>query len=498
MVRLSVLNIGIGLTSLLFSHFSVAQTLTLDAFVKSILKHNPGVQKILSEQGIAAGTLEASRGVDDGVLSSSLSLVHTEPNQITSFEAAESDDTLLDVSYDRVFSDSGTRLSLAYGSQLTERSPATVLGDQYYQPSFTLRLTQPLLKNAGGIQDRLNVELNQLNFKLTHLNSKERLESYITQLAVLYIDWYLASRELEISKEVYQQVLEQEKLTATKVRRQVIESYELLRVQETREDYYSRWQQAEGRYLGLMRKIDLQMNLNEKMSSVKLSPNNPNDSQLFLEKQTVLSGSEYLLSDSRLKDIIETLKQQQIILLDARDNSRDSDLNLSFGYTRHGVDDGFSDAHTGSLDRDDYSLMLEYIYPLGNRQAGGNYQAQMASKQQVEADTRQRMIDAESSLADSQIRAAQLAVALESSSRKIKLATKKIKQEMQLFKIGQLDLFELLRDQTTQLESRLNHEKLYAQQLVLQLNIGELLDQNLDAYAVTAIVKTADEQNGEQ
>ena len=37
MVRLSVLNIGIGLTSLLFSQFSVAQALTLDEFVKSIL-----------------------------------------------------------------------------------------------------------------------------------------------------------------------------------------------------------------------------------------------------------------------------------------------------------------------------------------------------------------------------------------------------------------------------------------------------------------------------
>ena len=494
-MRTFVWQISLGLTSLLLSHVSVAQTLSMDSFVQSILKHNPGVQKILAEQEVAAGVLESSRGVDDGVISSSLGLIHTEPNQISGFEVIESDNKLLDVSYDRVFSDSGTRLSLAYGNQLTEQQPAVTIGDQYYQPSITLRLTQPLLKNSGGIQDRLNVELNQLNLKLSRLNSKETLESYITQLAVLYIDWYLASRELEISKEVYQQVVEQEKLTETKVKRQVIESYELLRAQETREDYYSRWQQAEGRYLGLMHKIRLQMNLGKNNGVDEWSPKNPEDAQLFTAKQTVFRQSDYLATSSRLKEILDTLKQQQIILLDAKDNSRDSDLNLSLGYTRHGVDDDFNDAHGSELDRDDYSLMLEYKKPLGNRQASGNYQAQVASKRQVEADTRQRMIDVESNLANSQVQESQLVIALKSSDRKIKLATKKIKQEQRLYKIGKLDLFELLRDQTTQLESRLNRERLYAQLLILRLNIGELMDRNLETY--TTEIKLADDLAGE-
>lgn len=495
-MRIFVLPISIGLTSLLFSHFSIAQTLSLDSFVQSILKNNPGVQKILSEQAVAAGVLEASLGVDDGVISSSLGLVHSEPNQITGFEVTESNNKLLDVSYDRVFSDSGTRLSIAYGNQFTDQIPAFALGDQYYQPSITVRLTQPLLKNYGGIQDRLNLELNRLNFKLSRLNSKEALESYITQLAVLYIDWYLASRELDISKEVHQQVVEQEKLTEIKVKRQVIESYELLRVKETREDYYSRWQQAEGRYLGLMHEIRLQMNLNKDITADELSPHDPEDSQLFTAKQTAFSQSDYLATSSRLKDILDTLKQQQIILLDAKDNSRDSDLNLSLGYTRHGVDDDFNDAHSSELDKDDYSLMLEYKKPLGNRQASGNYQAQVASKRQVEADTKQSMIDVESSLANSMAQEKQLAIALKSSDRKIKLATKKLKQERRLYKIGKLDLFELLRDQTAQLESRLNRERLYAQLLMFRLNIGELLDQNLDAY--TATTKLTDVIKGEQ
>ena len=481
---------GFGLALLIFSSQTIAQELNLDTFVQSILKHNPGVQRILSEKAIAAGELQASQGIDDAVLSSSLNLAHTEPNQISGMEATDSDDARLNLSYGRLFSNSGTRLSLAYGNQYTDRSPAlNSLGNEYYQPSFTVQLTQPLLKNAGGIQDRLNIELDQLNFKLAGLTSQEDLESYITQLASLYLDWYLASRELAISKEVYQQAIEQEELTRTKVKRQVIESYELLRAQETREDYYSRWQQAQGRFIGLTHQIRHQMNLNKNLrsdeqTSDELIPRNPKDAQLLTSKQALVRKADYLSTTSRLKDILDTLKAQQIILLDARGNSRESDLNLSFGYTRHGVDDGFNDAHTSNLDQDDYSIILEYQQPLGNRKAKGSYQAQLANKRQIEADTKQRLIDAESNLANLQVQEAQLVIALESIDRKIELATQKLKKEQRLFEIGELDLFELLRDQTTQLESRLNREQLYTQLLTLQLNIGELLDRNLNIHTL--------------
>lgn len=468
---------------LLFSHASAAEELELDRFIQSILKHNPGVQKILAENDIAAGTLEASLGVDDAVLRSSLNLSSTEPNQVVGAEAAESDDARLNLSYDRLYSGFGTRLSLAYSNQYTDRNPAlSTFGNQYYQPSFTIRLTQPLLKNVGGIQDRLNIELNQLNHKLTLLTSQENLESYITQLASLYIDWYLSSREMDISKEVYQQAIEQEKLTRTKVRRQVIEPYELLRAQEAREDYYSRWQQAIGRFDGLTHKIRHQMNLNNKVSVDELKPRNPNNSQLLTSNQSDINVTGYLVTDSRLKNILDALKDQQLILLNAKADSRKSDLNLSLGYTRHGVDDSFNNAHTADLDKDDYSLMLEYRYPLGNRQADGNYQVQLVRKRQVEADTKQRLIDAASNLANLQAQAVQLAIALESIERKIKLATQKLIKEQRLYEIGKLDLFELLRDQTSQLESRLNRERLYTQLYTLRLSIGELLDKNLDAY----------------
>ena len=137
-MRINIPYAGFGLALLVFSHQTAAQELELDTFVRSILKNNPGVQKILADKTIAAGALESSQGVDDGVLSSSLSLAHSEPNQVLGFEASQSDDVRLNLAYDRQFSTSGTRLNLSYGNQYTDRNPPLgTLGEQYYQPSFT-------------------------------------------------------------------------------------------------------------------------------------------------------------------------------------------------------------------------------------------------------------------------------------------------------------------------------------------------------------------------
>ena len=461
------------------SHADVA--ITLDAFIATILSNNPGVQRILEQEAIAAGQLESSLGIDDPLLSASGGLSRTEFERMASiFEPENSNNVELNVGVDRVFSNTGTRASVSYGNLYTDRSPALPgdLGATFYQPSLTLRLTQPLLDNAGGIQDRLNINLNKLNHAFARLDSREQLESYITQLAALYLDWYQAFREVEILEEAWNKVQEQEELVRLKVSRQVAEEYELLRIQETLEDYYSRWQQADANYLGLAQQVEKQMNRPAEASPVTVLVPVDSENASLLQPVTD-SKPDYLATDSQLKAILDNLKAQQDELLAARDNSRKANLDLSLAYRRHGADSGFADAHTSDLDKNDYSVMLEYSYPLGNRSASGVYQTQLASKRQVKADTAQQLLDAEAALADLQAREVKLAQALAAADRKIGLAARKLKQMLELYRIGQLDLFELLQDATTQLESRLSRTRLYVQLQQIRLSIRELLDRNL-------------------
>jgi outer membrane protein TolC len=464
------------------------EAISLDTFINTILNNNPGVQRILEQKAIAAGQLESSMGIEDPLLSSIGGISRTEFEELTGFEADSSNNLDLAVGVNRVFTNTGTRASASYGNIYTDRSPAlsTDLGASYHQPSLTLRLTQPLLENAGGIQDRLNINLNKLNLAFAQLDSSEQLESYVTRLAALYLDWYQAFQETEILETAWNKVQEQEKLVRLKVRRQVAEAYELLRIQETLEDYYSRWQQAEASYLGLAQQIEKQMNQpaqSRQQPVIVRVPVDPENS--FLLRPVTDSKPDYLATDSQLKAILDNLKAQQDELLAARDNSRKANLDLSLAYRRHGADSDFVGAHSGDFDKNDYSVMLEYSYPLGNRSASGAYQTQLASKRQVAADTAQQLLDAEAALADLQARELKLAEALAAADRKIALAARKLKQELELYRIGQLDLFELLQDATTQLEGRLSRARLYVQLQQIRLSIRELLDRNLQTILST-------------
>ncbi len=462
-----------------------AAPLTLDDFIQTILDHNPGVQRILAAEGQALGRLQSSLGADDPLLNASGGLARTEPDRISGLELDRSHALSYDLGLERTYTETGTRLNLAYSNQYVDREPAAAhLGSSYYQPSLTLRLTQPLLKNAGGLQDRLDITLSELNLQLTRLQNRESLESYVTRLAALYLDWYQAGRETEITRNMYQQVKEQEELVALKVRREISEPHELLRVQETREDYYARWQQALGRYQGLGRQLQIQMNA-PAVGTDTPAPGQPRDSALF-RYVVEPAADDYLAGPSRLQAILALLREREEHLLEAKRDAGEADLNLALGYTRHGADNGLLESHIGSLNRNDYSLMLEYRYPLGNRKALGEYQGQLASRQQVQADTAQQLLDARAALANLRAQAQQQDTALAALERKIALAERKLKEERRLFRIGELDLFELLQDQNALLESRLSREQLYVQRQSLQLSIGELLDRNLAAFHIPA------------
>ncbi len=474
-----LLHHGIGIVLLMLTtNFAQAEKLSLDHFIQTVLSNNPGVKQIMLQNDIAAAQKHSSEAIDDGYIASSLNASHAEPDKIYGNEPAKTDGIDLSLAYNRIFSNTGTRMSVAYQSKYTAANPATPsAGANYYQPSITLKITQPLLKNAGGIQDRVNRDIAVLNHDLTRLNSKEKLESYITQLTGLYIDWYLAYQEMKISENVYQQSIAQLKLTREKVRRQVSEPYEGLRAEESREDYYSRLQQAKGRFAGLQYQIHYQMNPSSDNINNKLIPQDPGTATIFKQQQQ--RDIDYLARESRLKNILDILEKQQLVLISAKSNGLRSSLDLSVGYTRHGIDNTLVDAQSSSFDKNNYFVMLEYSMPIGNKKASGEYQSALAKKRQVQYDSQQQLLNAKSAFNNIKVQIEKIQLSIQSLDRKITIARKKIKKENYLYKIGKLDLFELLRDQSSLLESRLNREKLYAQLLNLKNQLGELVDNNL-------------------
>ncbi|MCK5688884.1 TolC family protein [Myxococcota bacterium] len=454
-----------------------AELLTLKDFLGGVMQKNPGVQRILIQEELAKAQLQSAQAVDDLTLLSSGTLGRSEFDGMTAFEPDSSIDAALGLALEQTFSATGTRLAFGLESRLTDRDPAhTILGTRYYQPSLTLRLTQPLMKNFGGVQDVLPQALGQHEVQLAQLRIQEELESYLSRMVALYLDWFLAYREMQVSEEVYEQIQGQEKHIRLKVSRQIAERYELYRVQEAREDYYARYQQAKGRYEGLSLKLRQQMKEGFPQDA---TPLDPGSSPLF---RVIKSEPEFFVTSSRLKQILDVLEAQQALLIEARANALKPSLDLSLAYRRHTADEAFLDAHTRDFNSNDIFLTLAYRFPLGNQGARGAYAFELARRRLLHEDMAQQMTDAQAALDDLVVQVDHLKIALEASEKKNELATKKLKEENRLYNIGRLDLFELIQDQSALLESRLVREQRYVNILRMKLSIGELLDQNLQHF----------------
>lgn len=478
MVRIIALLIMSCFASMVWAE---AKPLILDQFLVRVLQHNPGAERILIQKMIAEGQYKSSLGINDFVLSAQVGRQKSQPNPVTGLEPSEVNRNTYGMSLERIFSATGTRVRTEYNNVRTNQTPAAFsAGATYYEPSITLKITQPLLKNAGGIQDRLNIRLDGINLTLADLQSQEELESYLTRLAALYLDWYLAYREMQIAKNVYEQAKQQEAVTRLKVSRQVSERFELYRIQEVAQGYYSRWRQARGNYLGLSKEVLLQIKATAATTTTEAYV--PVDPALsgFFQSNIKRNFSTYIRTKSRLKIILDNIQHKELILVRARKNAKKPSLDLSLGYTRHGIDRRSSDAHGASFDRNDHTVILEYRFPIGNRASKGRYQAQLAVQRQAKADIAQRFIDAESALAKAIVQRKQTRLSIDAVDKQIVLADKKIKAEKRLYRIGRLDLFQLLQDQTAQLENRLRREQLLIQLHKLDLTIGELLDKNLE------------------
>lgn len=387
--------------------------LDLDGFLRAALERNPGIRAILAAPGVAAGRRLAAQGVDDPLLRLESSGGRTQPDTLFGFEPSETRDLQLSAGVERVVSNTGTRLAIELTERRTDRSPPlTSIGERFYQPSLTLRLTQPLLRNAGGIQDRLDRELAELGLRLARLEALEQLEDRVTRLAGLYLDWYIARREADILASVVKKAREQEALVALKVQREVAEPYELLRIRQVLEGYRARRQQAAGRAAGLRARVLAQAGL---APTAVDRPAPPAGGPLVGAHRP--RGRAYLETRSRLKAILDINLDRQGRVLAARADARRARLDLALSYSRHDLDASLDDALSSRLDKEDYSVGLVYRRPLGNRAARGRYQAEAAELERLQEDSRQRLLEARAALADQEARIRALHEALAAGRR---------------------------------------------------------------------------------
>ena len=264
----------------------------------------------------------------------------------------------------------GTTLDLQFKNIYKETDATSSALKTYWDPKLELNITQPILKNFFGVNDRNNLKVGELKNLLSRYRSQDQMETALSQISKLYLDFSAAEETLHIKKEALEHAKKLYAANKKKLKLGTIEETDLLASEAnvlSRENdtliSKNNWELAHE---------NLKVALEEKTAVVFV----PKDPVTFHEETFELAKSieeafknrkEYLVAQ---KDL-----EQKNISLSVSNNSLFPQLDLVATLASNGLDNDYPKAvnDIGSLNYPTYYAGITFKFPLENNSAKSTY-----------------------------------------------------------------------------------------------------------------------------
>jgi outer membrane protein TolC len=454
----------VTMTLLLIGFTSNAWALSLKAALEEAFRANFAIRIERIKGGIAQDQLLAARGQYDPEVFTEV-IYEDLKNRQNSIEFTSTGS----LNTDRIFSEENIRTRTGIRSKtplgtsfelfteinersntLTQENP-TSLFDPEYETAVGVRVTQPLLREAGPKINNADIELARLNISRQQYRERVLLTNKAVEVVnafyeILFRQQDLAVKELAVEAAEKRLDASKKKAAAGKVSPLVV---------------------AESR-TGLFDTKDKQLNAQERLDLAEirlvqlLGANSTNGDQSNLRAEAV-TGTNATLNMSRTELIANALENRPDILA-AREalqqaklrstvaqNRKLPDLRLVFSYTLNGLERSVSDSFTRAFDAraPGWTAGVRFNLPLLNRQARGEAQA---ARQRVSQTT----LKVERLEAQARLEVTQALRRFRLSERRVQSAQERVKASRLALQAGQqrlaagrnteLELAELQRD----------------------------------------------------
>ena len=172
--------------------------------IKRVISSAPEAQIAREDLGIAEASLASSKSVFDTSLSVEANYTRDELARSSTFFGTRKDTTNWDLGLSKKLP-SGTSTSIDWTNQRIKLfNVPTISGttvfptDPTYESIVKLSISQPLLKNFGGLSDRKQVDAARLALKSSGLATKTRIASAIHRALSLYWQWVIADANASV------------------------------------------------------------------------------------------------------------------------------------------------------------------------------------------------------------------------------------------------------------------------------------------------------------
>ena len=195
-----------------FSYTAKAEQVSLNQFLTTYLENSSALKQGWQDLEKSKGGVQKSKAIDD--LRLKLSGGYNYKKDLSmGFSKYDSAGILaIEGGLDKVFSASGTRVSLSHTfNRISTKDgvvfipPATSFNSPDYtgyNPGLTLAVVQPLMKNFLGFQDKFPFELAKIAEKIQKIQFSQSLEQEIIEGISAYLDWVFLVQQRKILKDI--------------------------------------------------------------------------------------------------------------------------------------------------------------------------------------------------------------------------------------------------------------------------------------------------------
>ena len=266
---------------------------------------------------------------------------------------------------EHIVASTGTRVSLGleYNSSSINGNltiPPQAYSVDEYRPSITATITQPLLKNAFGIIDRYEKNNATMKLEIQKLQQLQDDQSVLNYYKKLYFNWVLYKQALEIWQDSIANARSLVDSVQRKAKAGLAENDDVQRALSSLLSYQAQYKQYEITYKSLCDELSLYFGRS-------IAPQ-IHDMNAMFDSIVSTDYTEVPFEKTRSWLIVKKNMDVMQYSIDVADNSTLPQMNLIVSASRKNYSDTQREA-ISKLPDTDYSVGIEFSYPLGNHSA---------------------------------------------------------------------------------------------------------------------------------
>lgn len=448
-MRVRIFFIAMMLISITLSVF--AETITLQDFLDMVYQNHPFFSREALTAEIEKKQAESLLGAKDWQFSVSPYYSHLGEASAAEYSAQSLDSIGGEAAFGGPIWTTGGTLGFSVVSDYNIRHYGSgTPNSEAFKQSIGLSYTQPLLKNMGGILDRLGYELSAYGINLAEVQSLENEEDFMLDLSTRFLDWVHLSEMVRIFEERLRLAGEQLAQVEARYRSNLVDRVDVLRGEDAVRSAEQGLLQLETKWKAR------QAELAVLARSEEIYEKSPVFELYVLEELPEMEESvSALIENSRLLGTFQILENQLVHQRAGLLEEKRPELNLIFSGGLAGRDEKF--VSSLEITKPDVTVSLEFKAFPGNQGIKAKIEKIDLQVRQLQDEKGGFAISLEASIRNLQIQIVEMEKILELNQAQIRSAQEKTEEELKLYNQGRGQLTFVIQSRDNEQNARLSY-----------------------------------------